>query len=202
MAKATLSTLMTKIGYVFRLDSFVVDCNYIIGGETSEKDNPSNILLVLSPDYINMLREELPTTFEDYKEDSVLEFLDVKNAKKELYSNTRFLNNKEAKDIRELVDYDKKIIDKVNDWDTFNYNLDEIENFVTNGQKITLFSDNDKIPEVTISKKVIPMLSLKNFNELYYKPLPAKDDNSLNQLVLRLDTEWFQIYSIIEYLDV
>lgn len=202
MAKLKFSDLMTKISYVFKADSYILDNKYILGGEVSEKENPSNIILELSPESISLIKEELPTYYEDIKEKDVFFFKDIKKAKKDFMSYTSLLKEKDIKDIRYSEIYLNDILKRVNDWEDFNFTPEEVENFITAGKSITLFENNKDIPNINISKKLIPMISIKNIEDLRYKPLPSKDDYSLNILVLCLVTEWFNIYSIVEYIDV
>lgn len=202
MAKIKFDDLMTKIGYVFKADSYIIDYQYIIGGEASEKDNPSNIILELTPDVVELLKEELPNKYEDFNSKSIFMFKNVKNAKKDFYENTKVISEKESTEIREKYIYLRDTERSINEWDTFIFSLEEIEDFVTNGKKFTLFSNDKNHAEVTISKRLIPMISLKNFNDLKYKPLSSKDQYSLSKLVLYLPVEYFNLFSIVEYLDV
>lgn len=190
-----MSTLLTKIGYVFGVDSYIIDNQYCIGGDQSESRNTATHMLYFSPESMKVLKDI-------FTEDQLVHFINVKNAKKEFNENTEFITKKE--DIKEIRDRHKKIqkkIDSIDDWREFKFTQEKVLGLFK-GETIELFTDDEDIPSVTISKSIFPITTEKTFDHLVYAVFPEKDAEGLTTLVTCFDCEWFQLYGITQFLDV
>ena len=192
--KSSFENLLSKIANVFKTDSYVIDDTYVLGGEESESDNPSTILLILNPDIAKEVKDLNLTDGED-----ILFIEKIKDFKKTL--NGGKLISQEEKDIKNKCKKLNKIIKNIEDWKSLDFSEEEIEGFITDGKTVKLFESDENIPSVTISKTLIPLLTIKNFSDLSYQVIVNDDFNELNTLVFLLDTEYFQLYSIAQYIN-
>jgi hypothetical protein len=64
---------------------------------------------------------------------------------------------------------------------------------------MNLFQDNKKIPEITISKSLFPLVTEKNVSDLYYN---ITTDKEYNELIVSLDFPLFQLYMVYKYIDI
>jgi len=194
MAKITFNELMTKISNVFKTDVYILNNTYCIGGSESEEKNITQIVCLLTPESSELIKQTFPDT-------EVVYIKDVKKIKDDLeeFSSLKIFES-ERKDLIKRRD---KILDlalKVNAWMSFNFTDEDIENIFSEGMTYELFTDNDKIPSVTISKSLFPMVKEKAANALYYQIYIPDNDDDLIHLITSFDTEWFQIYNLIQYI--
>lgn len=196
MAKFTFNDILTKVSNVFKTDMYIIDYQFCLGGKESENDNKSLMMCVLTPDLINLVKE----TFPDNKN---IFFTNVKKAKDELQEYSTVNINKDIlKNITEKRDEILKKINNVKSWNSFGFTEETIDDIFKEGGSLELFKDNKDIPSVTITKTLFPLVTNKCANELYYNLIKPKEDNEIYELVTSFDTDWFQIYNIIQYLNI
>lgn len=194
MAEFTFNDLMTKISNVFKSDLYILGNKYCIGGTESEEKNITHILCVLNQDCSNIVKEYFPVSDTIY-------IKDVKKIKddKDNFSSLKIFENEK----KELINRRDRILNsalKVDTWKSFNFTDKDIEDIFTDGMTYELFTDNDKIPSVTISKSLFPMVKEKGANELFYQIYIPENNEDLINLITCFDTEWFQIYNLIQYI--
>ena len=196
MAKFTFKDILTKVSNVFKNDMYIIDYQFCLGGRESEDSNRSTFLCVLTPELMELVKEQFP-------ENKNIFFSNVKKAKDDLslYSDIK-IKEDELKRITEKRNHIMKIISSIKSWNNFNFDETTVTNIFKNGDSIELFQDDEKIPSVTIGKTLFPLVTEKNANNMYYSVILPKENSDIYQLITSFDTEWFQIYNIIQYLNL
>lgn len=194
MASLTFNDLMTKISNVFKSDLYILNNKYCIGGPESEDENITQIVCLLTPECSEIIKQTFPDS-------DVVYIKDVKKIKDNFddFSSLKIFET-EKKDLLKRRD---KILDlalKVDTWNSFEFTEDDIIDIFKEGMTYELFTNNDKIPSVTISKSLFPMVKEKGANSLYYQIYIPESDDDLIHLITSFDTEWFQIYNLIQYI--
>ena len=195
MATLTFDDLITKTSYVFKKDAYLVNNRYAIGGTNSEIENVSEFLCVYNTDFMNVLKDK----FEDKK---VVSILDLKKVKKEPKLLITDINEELETEVIERKNKLEKLILSIDNWKSFDFNEDDAETLFGKYNSLELFTDNDKIPSVTITKSLFPLIKPANAENLYYKVIIPEDNEELIQLVISYDTEWFQIYNLVHYITI
>ena len=194
MAKFTFNDLMTKISNVFKSDMYILNNKYCIGGTESEEKNITQIVCLLTPECSDLIKETFPDS-------DVVYIKDVKKIKDDLdeFSSLKIFETEK----KDLINRRDKVLDralKVDTWKSFEFSDEDISNIFSEGMTYELFTNNDKIPSVTISKSLFPMVKEKGANLLYYQIDIPDNDDDLIHLITSFDTEWFQIYNMIQYI--
>lgn len=194
MASFTFNDLMTKISNVFKSDLYILNNKYCIGGPESEDENITQIVCLLTPDCSDIIKQTFPDS-------DVVYIKDVKKIKDNFdeFSSLKIFET-EKKDLLKRRD---KILDlalKVENWCSFDFSDEDISNIFNEGMTYELFTNNSKIPSVTISKSLFPMVKEKVAKSLYYQIYIPDNDDDLIHLITSFDTEWFQIYNLIQYI--
>ena len=194
MAKLTIDDVITKSSNIFKKDAFIVDNRYCLGGINSEHDNISEFMCVYNTDMMNVLKERFP-------DNKVVSILDLKKSKKE--PDTYIKTNLPEEDVKEIVDRrDKleKLVLSINEWKSFEFNECDLDTLFEKYHSLELFTDDEKCPSVTITKSLFPLIKTTDGSNIYYKVILPKDDDGLIQLVINYDTEWFQVYNLVQYI--
>ena len=203
MAKKEIDakTILQKLSTIFKKDIYIVGSIYAIGGPITEKESSGVTYAILTPECVNAITQQ-------FGKFQIIYFTDVKKAKSSLgqseellYVKTNF-DKSEAKSILDTVSNISKIIGNISVWDKFNWTDNEVVALIDSGDMMTLFTDNKKIPELYVSKVVFPGLAKNNLDKLSYSVYQSKKIDQIYELVTSLDTEYFQIYTIIRYINV
>lgn len=194
MAKFTFNDLMTKISNVFKSDLYILNNKYCIGGAESEDKNITQIVCILTPDCSELIKET-------FQESDVIYIKDVKKVKDNIeeFSSLKIFDSEK----KDLIKQRDKVLDfalKVDNWKSFEFSDEDIESIFSDGKAYELFTENDKIPSVTVSKSLFPMVKEKVANFLYYQIYIPENEDDLIHLITSFDTEWFQIYNLIQYI--
>ena len=194
MATFTFNDLMTKISNVFKSDMYIIGNKYCIGGAESEEKNITQIVCVLTPECTKLVQDI-------FNESEVVYIEDVKKVKDDLekFSSLKIFGS-EKDDLIKRRDKVLDLVMKVDTWKSFNFTNEIIEDIFTNGMTYELFTDEEEIPSVTISKSLFPMVKEKGANELYYQIYIPDNEYDLIELITSFDTEWFQIFNLIQYI--
>lgn len=196
MAKLTIKDILIKIMNVYKHDIYILNYKYCLAGTESESSNIGQTLCVLN--------DEASTVFKEaYPEKSLIFIDDIKNAKLKLEEHTRTeFNEDEIKTISDRFNFIDKLVKKIDEWKSFDFDEQKILALFKNGETVELFSQEKNIPTVTISKSLFPLVTEKKLERLYYNIIPAKNSDELTTFVTSFDFELFQLYSIFLYMNL
>jgi len=192
-----LDTLITKVSGVLNRDVYILDYTYCIGGEETNDEKVSEIILELDPDFSNLLKELYP----DIK---CIYFKKIKESKKNLEENLVLnTDNKTIEILEKKINNMIRLIGDSNKWNKFNIDENDYESFFTKKEVITGFADNDDIPNTPISLQLFPKLTEKNIDEFYYKYYKDKyKDIEFVNIVSKLYHEIFMVYNYFKYINI
>jgi hypothetical protein len=172
---------------------YIINNQYVIGGSESEENNSGYYLCRLSPCVIEVCKD----LFDSNK---IYYISNIKNAKDKLNDYLSEVKNKsEIEDINKRIQDMLDCINKTETWKSFNFSENDITNLFENNISMNLFQDNKKIPEITISKSLFPLVTEKNVSDLYYN---ITTDKEYNELIVSLDFPLFQLYMVYKYIDI
>lgn len=197
MSKIDFGTILTKIAYVFKKDVYIIDYRYCMGGEESESENVGNYLCELNENTSVILKEIFPNS-------EIIYFSDIKKAKKDLnaYSSTEI-----GDDIKEKINNRKKTLlkelDNVKKWKDFPFTEELLHKIFKNGETVELFTDDDSIPSITISKTLFPLVTEKKYDSLVYSISWNEDDtDELCKFITSFDTEILRLYGLFYFISL
>lgn len=200
--KNSLSTVLMKLATIYKYDMYLINCRYCVNGPITSKDGPAGkTLCILTDDVVD-------DVIDHFGQPSVIYFKNVKKAKAAFNTEDEYMqietsfDEKTKKSISESRDLLMKTFKSIDTWNQFNFTEDQIKALFTNGEIVTLFSDNKDIPEVYVTKDIFPLVTDKNINTLYYAVSKQKHKQDINYLYLSLDSDYFQIYKEIAYIKV
>ena len=189
----TFRDLLVKIKSIFKTDIYLIHNQYIIGGEKSSADNIGYNVCMLSPDIIDVCNK----IFDSSK---IYYIKNVTNAKDDLDNNyIEVTNVAESELVKYSLEEILNIKNKCDTWDTFNFTNEQLNDLFENNVTISLFSNNENIPEVTISKSLFPLVTKKTASDLYYHVI--KDQSYIN-LLIAFDFPMFQLVMLYRYIDI
>lgn len=198
MAKLDFSTILTKISSVFKNDAYLINNMYVLGGTESEEKLYTQVLLEMSPDANVILKEIFP-------ENDYVYISDMKTAKSDINKATKFkFFESEKKELKTRMDVIMNFVKKTDEWKNFEFTEEEASYIFDDGYSLEIFGEGTKYPAVTIAKPLFPLVTSKRLDELYYQIyLPDKDkDEELVSIITRLDMGHYQVYNLIQYVDV
>jgi hypothetical protein len=189
----TFRDLLVKIKSIFKTDIYLIHNQYIIGGEKSSADNIGYNVCMLSPDIIDVCNK----IFDSSK---IYYIKNVTNAKDDLDNNyIEVTSVAESELVKYSLEEILNIKNKCDTWDTFNFTNEQLNDLFENNVTISLFSNNENIPEVTISKSLFPLVTKKTASDLYYHVI--KDQSYIN-LLIAFDFPMFQLVMLYRYIDI
>lgn len=189
----TFRDLLVKIKSIFKTDIYLIHNQYIIGGEKSSADNIGYNVCMLSPDMIDVCNK----IFDSSK---IYYIKNVTNAKDDLDNNyIEVTSVAESELVKYSLEEILNIKNKCDTWDTFNFTNEQLNDLFENNVTISLFSNNENIPEVTISKSLFPLVTKKTASDLYYHVI--KDQSYIN-LLIAFDFPMFQLVMLYRYIDI
>ena len=150
--KVDLKTLLMKLVNVFPKDIYLVRNWCVVAGAESDLENRGFYFCILEPDVREMLTKTFPNN-------PVLYIKSVRETKADLSKVQEVIDEKVIKGIDSVINYHTEEMNKVTEWNIFNFNDDEITSLFTDGDSLTLFeNDIDKSP-VIISKSLFPLIN-------------------------------------------
>jgi hypothetical protein len=189
----TFRDLLVKIKSIFKTDIYLIHNQYIIGGEKSSADNIGYNVCMLSPDIIDVCNK----IFDSSK---IYYIKNVTNAKDDLDNNyIEVTSVTESELVKYSLEEILNIKNECDTWDTFNFTNEQLNDLFENNVTISLFSNNENIPEVTISKSLFPLVTKKTASDLYYHVI--KDQSYIN-LLIAFDFPMFQLVMLYRYIDI
>lgn len=184
--------LVTKIGYVYKNDVFVIKNKYLLGGPISEDKNIGSMICELSEESIEGLLEKLGDKAIDF-----YKIKEIKKIKKDFngnYEDTILPTTKEL-----MLGRKKKFTSLINDvtnWTPLTLSDEEKDRFFNQGLSISLPSNNGVDLELRTS--MFPMLKEDNLSDLYYD---INYDEELTMVITKFTIPHFTIYTVLSYLN-
>ena len=194
MAALTFNDLITKTTNVFKKDVYLVDNRYAVGGTVSEIENISEFLCIYSTEFMNVLKDK-------FKDNRVVSLLDIKKVKNEpkKYIKTD-LHDSIQNEVIERKNKLEKTILSISNWNSFDFTEEEKKILFDQNKTIELFTDDERIPSVTITKSLFPLIKSTEAENLYYSVYIPDNSDELVELVISYDTKWFQVYNVVYYI--
>lgn len=197
MAKQiTIIDILTKVVKIFKNDIFIIDNMYIIGGQISEERNDSNILLILSPDKVKIVKESFP-------DNNGIYIKDIASTKKDLSLVNTELTDKEKEYTEKYIKTINDLFNENKEWKTFDFSDEVIESIFEDGHTYELFHDTDEYPNVIICKTVFPEITTKNAKDLLYNVIfPDDDYEKVYKLITTISNDFYQMYNVVNYIEI
>ena len=192
-----LDTLITKLGGVLNRDVYIINYTYCIGGDDTNDEKVSDIILELDSDFVNLLKELYPDT-------KCIYFKKIKESKKDLENNLDLnTNNSIIEELEKKINTIINMVGDSNPWNKFIINIDDYDSFFDKKEVIKGFIDNNEIPDTDISLQLFPKLTEKNIDDFYYKYYKDKyKDIEFIHLVSKLYSDIFMIYNYFKYIKI
>lgn len=185
MAKQlSIEDLFTKLSAIFKNDFYIIENTYLLGGDISEERNPTRFIIRLDPVYVNSIVDRFDNN----------PFIYIKESRKWKDDSELYTDLKISDDIRKTISNSKDLfvdrIDKIENWNSFNFTEESLHDIFKLGKTFAL---NENI---LLSKTMFPMVTEKNATNLYYNIKKPDKEEELMQFCSSFDTEWFQIYGL------
>lgn len=192
-----LDTLITKLGGVLNRDVYIINYTYCIGGDDTNDEKVSDIILELDSDFVNLLKELYPDT-------KCIYFKKIKESKKDLENNLDLnTNNTIIEELEKKINIMIRLVGDSNPWNRFIINNDDYDSFFDKKEVIKGFIDNNEIPDTDISLQLFPKLTEKNIDDFYYKYYKDKyKDIEFVHILTKLYSDIFMIYNYFKYITI
>lgn len=192
--KKKLITMCTKISNVFN-DFYVLTTGYCIS-----MDIEKPFIVQLNHEYIDLFKGAIG-------EFTVLHICNVKEFKKELTDFYEVIISKtDIKKLANLLTERITLINTCDEWEKFLLSDNEEEN---EKLMLNLFKKNDYInfqpnnsdgPEIILTKSLLPIVSEKNYTDLYYATKKIQSD--LYLIVFDFQFSLFRLYMLHYYIPI
>lgn len=190
--KTNFRNLLVKLSSIYSTDFYIIHNQYIMAGDKSEENNSGYYICELSLDMISICKEL-------FEPDRIYYIKHIKNAKDNLNDNIVLIDKNKEKDIMNKFNKYHSLLSSITSWSSLSLSDDEIKKIFTENLSIELFENNKDIPTVTISKSLIPMITDKKINDLYYT---TKKDNEIYYLFLSYNSDYFRLDMIYNYIPI
>ena len=192
MKQKDLTDLFVKLAYVFKVDLYIIDHKYVIGGANSEIKNIGNMYCELNEHSIEVIKELV-------SDSNFIYIKNIKDAKTDLQNNiiTEILPTTKDGVLESLKEL-KKQKKKITNWGKLTLNEDEIDRLFNKNVSIEICKEETDTP-VIISKNMFPMLTEKKLDDLQYA-LDTSGEYTDN-LVSMFKTDFFTLYNVLYFLN-
>ena len=190
-----LEKLCIKISNVFT-DFYILKNGYLVSLDVTKP-----FIIQIDEDYVHLF-EELCGKFK------ILHLWDIKNFKKDMNNYiSEVTSNTEATKVVNLLSERIDIINKCDKWESFKLSDSDEDN-----EKLilSLFKKNDYInfkpidnldgPEIILTKSLLPLVSEKNYEDLYYAS--KKLDSDLYAIIFDFKFTMFKLYMVHHYISI
>ena len=195
-----LKKLLSVIITIFPKDVYILGGLYCFEGPESKELNGGTHFCVLSMEQTQIINE--------YFHSNGLIFLnDIRKLRTDLGKESEqeyyIMCEDEMKilEIKGLRDEYLKKVQKVKQWKKFHLSENQVVAMINDNSRITLFSDDEEIPEIYITKSLLPAITLKKMDNLYYQVTKNKQVKDGYELIVNFNEEEFQLYMIYTYLN-
>lgn len=183
--------LCTKIGYVFS-EFYILKQGYILS-----QDIEKPFLIQLDEESVNWFSELV----KDFK---IIHITDVRNFKKDMTTNIVNVTSKsEISRVIKILETYKSFLNICEKWDKFLLSNNEEENeklilsLFKNNNYIEFHPSNEEHPNIILAKSLLPLVSEKNYTDLYYTT--KEITKSLYLLIFDFQFDLFRLYMFHHY---
>ena len=185
-----INVILTKIKNVFKTDIGIINYKYVVGGPESEAANPGKYLVILEPEWTELLRRLIP-------DNNFIYINNIINAKKEDDYCAKECPFNYRHDMQTMME---SLLEaqKGGEFQRFELNEDQLKYFFNNQLTITFKKKTDNLADININKTMFPMLTEKTLGNLSY--YVKEKDELLTDMITQYISEWFIIVSKFEYI--
>lgn len=208
---------LTKIKNVFNKDILIKDNYYVFAGNISNESIYGDIICYIEPEYKLAIEEflgvhdiikisdivklkKLYTGDSDSSDDDTEETEDTSNI-----SDWHFLieyfdkDNDIYQELNKLQERVEKTFNSITDWKAFTkYPVEMMETIFSDNSYIE-FRESSDMPYVVLGKKLFPLVTLKNMENLFFKTVELKE-NGLNAFCVDFSFTHFRVHMIYYFL--
>ena len=196
--KNAYGDFLNKIVKIYKRDMYVLDNQFLLPGKVSDEELVGHMICVMNIEKIKSIISDFGTTY----------FIsDIRAAKKAMAENTEntYVSTKLLKsELESVIKTKDKLMNKISNiksWDELIFDEETLNSIFTEGNTIELFKDDKKIPSVTIRNSVFPLLTEKTATSIFYNVYKSNNDD-IWYLTFMYNTDFFQCYNIITYIDM
>lgn len=194
MAEITEELVLKKLSSIFPIDCYIVYNSYVMAAKESERETPGIFICILPPNIKEIFSKK-------YSNDSIVLINNIKKVGTDEMQVTVLENRKDIRDVKTL--FNKNIEISVQEtWEKLPITEEKIEKMYSYGSTIKLFDDVENIPEITLSKSILPTFTSKSFEGCYYTTHENKMDNTIMDLIISIDTELYQLFMLFHYMKI
>lgn len=190
--------LLVKINKVFPVDLYIIHNRLIYAGPKSEESISGNYLCILEEKFEKALGSQLQCNKTYYVDD-------VREAKDDFENHVKMLDDiSNIEYIIHRVRALRGVLSMITDWISFKEVVDEDNQtdflkLFTNNDTIELKDIKNNTPSVTIGKSLLPLVTEKNYENLFYN-IYKSDDSDLYIITFNFHFTHFQLYMMYYFI--
>lgn len=190
--------LLVKINKVFPVDLYIIHNRLIYAGPKSEESISGNYLCILEEKFEKALGSQLQCNKTYYVDD-------VREAKDDFENHVKMLDDiSNVEYIVHRVRALRGVLSMITDWISFKEVVDEDNQtdflkLFTNNDTIELKDIKNNTPSVTIGKSLLPLVTEKNYENLFYN-IYKSDDSDLYIITFNFHFTHFQLYMMYYFI--
>lgn len=190
--------LLVKINKVFPVDLYIIHNRLIYAGPKSEESISGNYLCILEEKFEKALGSQLQCNKTYYVDD-------VREAKDDFENHVKMLDDiSNVEYIIHRVRALRGVLSMITDWISFKEVVDEDNQtdflkLFTNNDTIELKDIKNNTPSVTIGKSLLPLVTEKNYENLFYN-IYKSDDSDLYIITFNFHFTHFQLYMMYYFI--
>lgn len=176
---------MTKLVNVFPNDIYVVHNRYVIAGDKTEDNTIGYFFCIFEPHIVEAWKKKLP--------DNPIIYIESLRESKNSGEYTLIENEETIKKIEDKIECLINQFKQPNIWTTFDFSDEEKTKIFTNNESFVLFENDSDKYSIIISKTIFPLITAKTINDVAYTCTDYEIDESLHQLLVQYNHEYFQL---------
>lgn len=176
---------MTKLVNVFPNDIYVVHNRYVIAGDKTEDNTIGYFFCIFEPHIMEAWKKKFP--------DNPIIYIESLRESKTSGEYRLVENGESIKKIEDKIECLINQFKKPNTWETFDFSDGEKTKIFTNNESFILFENDSNKYSIIISKTIFPLITAKTINDVAYACADYEIDDSLHQLLVQYNHEYFQL---------
>lgn len=176
---------MTKLVNVFPNDIYVVHNRYVIAGDKTEDNTIGYFFCIFEPHIMEAWKKKFP--------DNPIIYIESLRESKTSGEYRLVENGESIKKIEDKIECLINQFKKPNTWVTFDFSDGEKTKIFTNNESFILFENDSNKYSIIISKTIFPLITAKTINDVAYACADYEIDDSLHQLLVQYNHEYFQL---------
>lgn len=176
---------MTKLVNIFPNDIYVVHNRYVIAGDKTEDNTIGYFFCIFEPHIMEAWKKKFP--------DNPIIYIESLRESKTSGEYRLVENGESIKKIEDKIECLINQFKKPNTWATFDFSDGEKTKIFTNNESFILFENDSNKYSIIISKTIFPLITAKTINDVAYACADYEIDDSLHQLLVQYNHEYFQL---------